>query len=189
MKKIHKRRFLGALSLAVLAGPLAGFAADKTEDQLIAELASPNETKVTDALLQLEKKYPTSTKAFPTMKKLLKDPRAKVRRKAARVLGVLHADVDQENIKDICALLKASDTREIMDGLIALRGLKAQSAVPEIVPFLKHAHPNVIRDACRTLAVLGTKELIPEIEPLLKHSDAKVKLDAQDAIYKLRSKS
>ena len=76
-----------------------------------------------------------------------------------------------------------------MDGLIALRGLKAQAVVPQIVPFLKHSNSYVIRDACRTLAVLGNKDLIPSIEPLLNHSDPKVKQDAQDAIYKLRSKS
>jgi len=189
MSKMCKRSFLGAFMLALLSTSTSVLAADKTEDQLIAELASPNETKVTDALLKLEKKYPTSTKAFPTIKKLLKDPRQKVRRKAARVLGVLHAEVDEENIKDICALLKGSEPREVMDGLIALRGLKAQAVVPQIVPFLKHSNSYVIRDACRTLAVLGNKDLIPSIEPLLNHSDPKVKQDAQDAIYKLRSKS
>ena len=76
-----------------------------------------------------------------------------------------------------------------MDALIALRGLKDESTVPDIMPFLKHAHPNVIRDACRTLAVLGNKDLIPQIEPLLNHPQAAVKKDAQDAIYKLRQKS
>ena len=182
-----KRSFIGALVLALFTAASTAMAA--TEDQLIAALASPNETKVTDALLKLEKQYPTSTKAFPTMKKLLKDPRVKVRRKAARVLGVLHAEVDQENIKDICALLKASDPQEVMDGLKALRGLKATAVVPEITPFLKHSNPGVIRDACRTLAVLGNKDLIPSIEPLLNHANAAVKKDAQDAIYLLRAKS
>jgi len=189
MIKMSKRSFIWALSLALLAAGSPVLANDKTEDQLIAELASPNEGTVTDALLKLEKQYPTSTKAFPTMKQLLKDRREKVRRKAARVLGVLHADVDEENLKDILALTKSSEPREIMDGLIALRGLKAESTVPDIVPFLKHAHPNVIRDACRTLAVLGNKDLIPQIEPLLNHPQAAVKKDAQDAIYKLRQKS
>src|SRR6266496_6560349 len=155
MSKLFKRSFVWALALALLAlaGPV--LAAEKTEDQLIADLASPSEGKVTDALLKLEKQYPTSTKAFPTMKKLLKDPREKVRRKAARVLGVLHAEVDQENIKDICALLKAADPQEVMDGLKSLRGLKAEAVIPDILPFLKHSNSYVIRDACRTLAVLG----------------------------------
>jgi len=76
-----------------------------------------------------------------------------------------------------------------MDGLISLRGLKAESTVPDILPLLNHKHPNVIRDACRTLAVLGNKDLIPQIEPLLNHPEAAVKKDAQDAIYKLRQKS
>src|SRR6266498_1175783 len=180
-----KQSFLRALTLALLTISFSVFGADKTEDRVIAELASPSETKVIDALMTLEKKYPTSTQAFPTIKKLLKDPRQKVRRKAARVLGVLHAEVDQENIKDICALLKGSEPREVMDGLIALRGLKAEAVVPEILPFLKHANAYVIRDACRTLAVLGKKDVIPAIEPLLNHSDPKVRKDAQDALYTL----
>jgi len=188
MKKMSKRSVVWAFSLVLLASA-APVLADEKEDKLIAELASPNESKITDALLKLEKQYPTSTKAFPTMKKLLKDPREKVRRKAARVLGVLHADVDEENLKDILALTKGSDPREIMDGLIALRGLKAESTVPDILPLLKHSHPNVIRDTCRTLAVLGNKDLIPQIEPLLNHPEPAVKKDAQDAIYKLRQKA
>jgi len=189
MSEMCKRSFLGAIMLALLATAFPAVAAEKTEDQLIAELASPVETKVTDALQKLEKKYPTSTKALPKMKELLKDPRVKVRRKAARVLGVLHAEVDQENIKDICELLKGSDPKEVMDGLIALRGLKAEAVVPEILPYLQHANAYVIRDACRTLAVLGKKDVIPAIEPLLNHSDPKVRKDAQDALYTLRSKS
>ena len=189
MRIMCKRSFVWALSLALLAVASPVLAREKTEDELIADLASPNESKVTDALLKLEKQYPTSTKAFPKMKELLKDPRQKVRRKAARVMGVLHADVNQENLTDILALTKGSDPREIMDGLISLRGLKAESTVPELVPFLKHSHPNVIRDTCRTLAVLGNKDLIPQIEPLLNHPEAAVKKDAQDAIFKLRQKS
>ncbi len=175
--------------LAVLALTTPAEAKDKSEDELIAELASPNEDRVAEAMLALEKQYPTSTKAFPTMKKLLTDSRAKVRRKAARVLGVLHADVDEQNLKDICAMLKASEPREQMDALISLRGLKAQSAIPEIVPLLNSPTPNVVRDACRTLAVLGNKDLVPSIEPLLKHADKKVQADAQDAIYKLKQKA
>jgi HEAT repeat protein len=162
---------------------------EKTEEELIADLSSRNEDKVVDTLLALERQYPTSTKAFPTIKKLLTDSRAKVRRKAARVLGVLHADVDEQNLNDICAMLKASDPREQMDALISLRGLKAQSKIPEILPLLDSPTPNVIRDACRTLAELGNKDLIPKIEPLLKHADKKVQTDAQDAIYKLKAKA
>jgi len=162
---------------------------EKTEDQLIADLSSPNEDKVVETLLALEKQYPTSTNAFPTMKKLLTDPRQKVRRKAARVLGVLHAEVDEQNLNDICVMLKASDPREQMDALISLRGLKAQSKIPEIVPLLNSPTPNVIRDACRTLAELGNKDLIPSIEPLLKHADKRVQTDAQDAIFKLKAKA
>jgi len=189
MNQIWKRNLLWTLVLALVALASPVSAKDKSEDELIADLASSTETKVTDALLQLEKHYPTSTKAFPTMKKLLTDPRVKVRRKAARVLGVLHAEVSQEDIKKVCALLKGSDPQEVLDGLKSLRGLKAPDAVAEILPLLKSATPNVIRDACRTLAVLGSKDTIPALEPLLKHPQANVQKDAQDAIFALRAKS
>jgi HEAT repeat protein len=145
---------------------------------------------VTAALQKLEKQYPTSTKAIPAIKKLLADSRPEVRRKSARVLGVLHAEVSETEVKQICGLLKGSQPAEVIDGLKSLRGLKsANSAIPEILPLLKHQHPNVIRDACRTLAVLGNKDLVPSIEPLLNHPNAAVKKDAQDAIFALRAKS
>jgi len=189
MNQIWKRNLFWTLMLALLALASPVLAKDKSEDELIADLASPNETKVTEALLQLEKHYPTSTKAVPTMKKLLTDSRVKVRRKAARVIGVLHAEVDQQDVKNICALLKSADPQEVMDGLKSLRGLKAPEAVAEILPLLKSPTPNVIRDACRTLAVLGGKDTIPSLEPLLKHPQANVQKDAQDAIFALRAKS
>ena len=175
--------------MAALAAPCSVQAAAKTEDQLIAELDGPNEDKVASAMLAIEKQFPASTKAFPKMKTLLKDNRPKVRRKAARVLGVLHADVDKENIKDIVAMVKSSDPAEAMDGLKALRGLKAADAMPEVKASLNSTTPNVVRDALRTLAVLGNKSDIPSIEPLLKHNDAKVQKDAQDAIFALQNKS
>jgi HEAT repeat protein len=179
------------LFCAVLASALTAVAAPKTEDELIAALASPKEKDVTSALLQLEKQYPTSTKAFPEMKKLLTDDRLAVKRKAARVLGSLHAEVSQQDLDAICTLLKESNRDAVIDGLKALRGLKAQSTIPKITPLLKDSslHPNVIRDACRTLAVLGNKDVIPEIEPLLKNSNPAIQKDAQDAIYKLQGKS
>ena len=188
MKKMRDRSFVGMLVLALFAlvSPLA--AADKSEDQLISDLDSKNEDTVVSAMLKLEKLYPTSTKAFPTMKKMLTDSRSKVRRKSARVLGILHAEVNDDDLKAISALLKASDIQEVMDGLKSLRGLKAQKTVPEILPLLKSSTPNVVRDACRTLAVLGDKSHIPAIEPLLTHSVAAVKLDAQDAIFQLKAK-
>ena len=193
MKKLTKRNFLLALALGLFALTAAtSEAAPKkvmTEDELIAELSGPNDEKVADAMLQLERQFPASTKAFPTMKKLLTDPRAKVRRKAARVLGVLHAEVNSTDIKAICALMKSSEPREVMDGLIALRGLKAAEALPEVVPLLKHTHLLVIGDACRTVVALGTKDNIKDLEPLLQHADKKVQKEAQDAIYALKAKS
>ena len=188
MTKIYKYGFAWVASLALLAMAPPAKAAG-AEDELIQKLASPMAQTVTEALQQLEKKYPTSTKALPTIKNLLIDSRASVRRKAARVLGSLHAEVDHDNIKAICKLLQASDVAEITDGLKALRGLKAADAVPEITPFLKHSNTHLVRDACRTLAVLGNKDLIPSIEPLLNHKEPAVQKDAQDAIAVLRAKS
>jgi HEAT repeat protein len=191
MIRMTQRSFIIALTLGVFALTTSQVEAAKvkTEEQLIADLASPKEDVVADAMLKIEKQFPTSTKAIPEIKKYLGDNRAKVRRKAARVIGVLHADVTSAEIKTICGLLKAAEPREVMDGLIALRGLKAEEALPEITPLLNHAAPGVIRDACRTIAVLGGKEHIPLIEPLLKHADPKVQLDAQDTLFKLKAKS
>jgi len=191
MMKLTQRSFLVALACGLFAFTTLSVQAAKvkTEDELIADLASPKEEVVTAAMLKLEKEYPTSPKAVAEIKKYLGDNRAAVRRKAARVLGVLHADVTSAEIKSICALLKASDARENMDGLIALRGLKAAEALPEITPLLNNPTPNVIRDACRTIAELGNKEHIPLIEPLLQHADKKVQKDAQDALFKLKNKS
>jgi len=188
MKTICKRSFIGMLAVALfaLASPVS--AAEKTEDQLIADLDSPRAEVVTAAMLKLEKNHPTSTKAFPKLKSLLTDARQPVRRKAARVLGVLHADVNDTDIKAITAMLKAADVQEVMDALKSLRGLKAPQTVPDILPLLKSSTPNVIRDACRTLAVLGNKDTIPSLEALLNHPNAAVKKDAQDAIFALKNK-
>jgi HEAT repeat protein len=191
MRKLFKRSFIGILVLAfltVILAPLSLQAAPKSEDELIAELASPKEGTVISALQNIEKNYPATTKALPAMKKLLADPRTKVKQKAARVLGVIHADVDSTDISNICELLKSPDKRVIMDGLISLRGLKAQSAIPQILPLLDNPDLNVKRDSCRTLAVLGDKSLIPKIQPLLTYPDLAVQKDAADAIAILKEK-
>jgi len=46
---------------------------------------------------------------------MLTDSRSKVRRKAGRVLGVLHAEVDQTDLNNLVAMFKASDPQEVMD--------------------------------------------------------------------------
>ena len=189
MSHFSKRIFVGVSSWALFMIASSLPAADKSEADLIKDLESPKTAVVTRALQQLEKGYPNSTNGFAAMKKLLRDPRMEVKRKSARVLGVLHAPVSADDITEICRLLKASEPDEIIDGLKSLRGLDAPGAVPEIVLLLKHSHPNVIRDACRTLAVLGRKDVIPSIEPLLSHSRSDVRKDAQDAIFVLRAKS
>lgn len=191
MINLTKRSFLVALACgAVMLATTPAFAAKvKTEDELIADLSSPKETVVTGAMLKLEKQFPTSQKSIAEIKKYLTDNRAAVRRKAARVLGALHAEVTTAELNSIGALLKAADHREIMDGLIALRGLKAKEMLPQITPLLNHAQPNVVRDACRTIAVLGDKSHIPLLEPLRQNPDAKIQKDANDAIFALQAKS
>ena len=188
--KMTKRSFSVAVAIGVYAFTAVTLpAATKlTEDQLIAELSGPNEDKVANAMLQLEKNYPTSTKMIPPIKKLLTDPREKVRRKAARVLGVLHTEVDATDLKNITAMFKAANPQEAMDALKALRGLKAESTLPEILPLLQNAHKGIVRDAIRTISSLGNKSHVPAIEPLLKHEDPAVKKDAADAIFTLQKK-
>jgi HEAT repeat protein len=104
----------------------------------------------------------------------------------------MHADVNEEEVKAIRALLKEPSVGANQEGLKALRGLQGPAvaeATPDILPCLKNSNPYVVRDACRTLAVLGNKDVIPLIEPLLNSHNKKVKKDAQDAIAALRSKS
>jgi HEAT repeat protein len=185
MKTSLKRMLAVTVAGLVLATNVS--AKEKTEAELIADLSSPKPAVVTDALQQIEKKYPTSAAAIAKTKQLLTDNRSAVRRKAARVLGALHADLTQQEMQNVVALLKA-DPQEQMDGLKALRGLKAQSTIPDIVPLLKSATPNVARDACRTLAVLGNKDVIPSIEPLLSSPNKALAKDAQDAIFALKNK-
>jgi hypothetical protein len=164
----------------------------KTEAELIQDLTPANSADdITKAIGQLEdmhRKDANCTNSVPALKRLLPDSRDPVRRKAARVLGIFHAPMDDSEIKQVCQLLKAANWREVVDGLKALRGLDAPQAVPEILPLLKYPQENVVRDSCRTLAVLGTKDVIPSIEPLLNDPNEAVRTDAQDAIAKLRAK-
>lgn len=190
MKNMTKRGFVIGLVIGVFALATCSVQAAKvkTEDELITMLASVKEKEVISAMQEMEKHYPTSAKCQAALKPFLTDSRMPVRRKAARVLGVMNADLNEAQIKSICELLKSPDKHAIIDGLKALRGLKAQSAIPEITPLLKHSDKNVMRDACRTLAVLGNKSLIPEIAPLLQYADPAVQKDAADAIAVLQGK-
>jgi len=176
------------MAMAAFAFTSPATAADKSEEKVIAALANKNEGKVTAAMQEIEKKFPNSVEGVKTIKSMLGDPRVKVRRKAARVIGSIHADCTEAELKSIAELLNGSTAEEIIDGLKALRGLKSQPVIPQILPLLNHATPNVVRDACRTLADIGTKDQIPAIEPLLNHANPAVKKDAQDAIFKLKSK-
>jgi HEAT repeat protein len=189
MTKIVRWSIVGALLVALLAlVPSVQAKAVRSEDELIAALSGSNGKEVARAMLELEKNYPTSTKAFPAIKGLLKDPRPEVRRKAARVLGSLHAEVSNDELKLIADLLKSSDKAEVMDGLKALRGLRAHAVVPEIEAMLEFPNDNVKRDACKTLAVVGDKGSIPKIEPLLQFPAPAVQKDAMDAIAALKAK-
>jgi HEAT repeat protein len=185
MKKFIQRSLVLAAVFAIALPLLAG----KTkENEVLIGLDSPKEKVVLGALQDFEKEHPASATCMAKCKALLADNRPYVRQKAARVLGVLHAAVSPADLNNISLLLNATDKLEVMQGLKALRGLKAQSEIPKIVPLLKNPDDNIKRDSCRTLAVLGDKSLIPEIEPLLKDPDKGVVKDAKDAITALTIK-
>jgi HEAT repeat protein len=182
---LAKRLFAG---LIIFALTLPALAKPKTEADVLTDLASPKEKVVYTALQVYEQDFPDSTNCLAKAKSLLADSRPKVRDKAARVLGALHADLSDAELHEVAALLGSDDKNEIIEGLKALRGLKAQSIVPQIVPLLKYDNDNVKRDACRTLAVLGDKSIIPAIQPLLQYPDKAVVKDANDAIFALNNK-
>jgi HEAT repeat protein len=175
-----------SLSLFLSSSALAS---KKTEEELIAQLASPDEGKVTSALQDLEKGYPESKTAQAAVVSKLKDPREKVQRKAARVLGAIHAPVDRKILADITPLLKSPNKDAVIDGLKALRGLDSKAAVPEMLALLASPDENIKRDTCRTLAEVGDASLVPKIEPLLNDPNKKVQEDARDAISRLKSRS
>jgi HEAT repeat protein len=167
---------------------LPASASKKTEEEWIAQLSSADEGKVTSALQGLEKEYPDSPTARAKIISMLKDSREKVHRKAARVLGAIHAKVDAKVLADITTLLKATNKDAVIDGLKALRGLDAESTVPQILPLLSSPDENIKRDACRTLADLASPSAISKIEPLLNDPNKKVQEDARAAIDKLKLK-
>lgn len=191
MKNMTKRCFVVALALGVFAFTTLSVQAAKkvkTEEELIALLASPKEKTVINALQEMETLYPTSATCQAAIKPLLTDSRVPVVRKAARVLGMMNAPVSEEDLKHIAALLKSTDKATVIDGLKALRGLKAQSMIPEIVPLLQNPDKNIMRDSIRTLAVLGDKSLVPTIQPFMDYPDLAVQKDAADALAILKQK-
>ena len=190
MTKIYGRNFIGGLllALAFFSTPAVQAKPELTEEQIIAELSSPKEAVITSALQKLEKQFPTSPTAIAAVKKFLTDDRIKVKCKAARVLGAIHADVSAAEVASICTLLKSSTPEPVLEGLKSLRGLKAPGAIAEITPLLKSANPKIVRDSCRALAVLGDKSLVPLIQPLLQVPDLGVQKDAADAISILKEK-
>jgi HEAT repeat protein len=186
MKTRLARTLTLSLLFAAISFSLPALASKKTEEELIAQLSSADEGKVTSALQDLEKQYPDSKTAQAAVVSKLKDPREKVQRKAARVLGAIHAPVDRKVLADITPLLKSPNKDAVIDGLKALRGLDSKSTIPEILPLLGDKDDNIKRDACRTLAEIGDASLIPKIEPLLNDPSKKVQEDARDAIGKLK---
>ena len=193
------RLVFGAAFGALMLGMVANLPAEPmktgrtgSEADLIADLAPANSDRViTDAMTELERRHnhdPGITNCIPVLKNLLTDERSSVRRKAARVLGVFHAPMTDDDIKLVCRQLHAADWGEVQSGVKALRDLHATSAVPELVPLLQHSNSSVVRDTCRTLAVVGDKSVIPAIEPLLKNPKTSVVKDAQDAINILKAK-
>jgi HEAT repeat protein len=177
-----------ALSFFFAAISLPALASKKSEQEWIAQLASADEGKVMSALQGLEKEHPESLTARAKIISMLKDPREKVQRKAARVLGAINAKVDAKVLADITPLLKSANKDAVIDGLKALRGLDAVSTVPQILPLLASPDENIKRDACRTLAEIGSPAVISKIEPLLSDPNKKVQEDARTAIARLKLK-
>jgi len=189
MTKLFRWSLAGLLLAATVAVAPSARAKDlKTEDELIADMSSSKENIAVHAMLEYEKRFPTSTKGLPVIKKNLTDSRTAVRQKAARVLGSLHAEVSRDDLKTIAAMLKSQDKKEAMNAAIALRGLESKPVIPDLVEALKYPDDNVKRDACRTLAVVGNKSVIKDIEPLLQFPSAAVQKDAMDAINALKMK-
>lgn len=186
MKKMTKRLFLSLLAAAAFVMPATLVAKEKTEAEVLAMLESKNADEVCSAMLNIEKRFSSNESAIKTIRTMLADPRLAVQRKAARVLGVLHTELTGDELKSVYALLKSSDRLAVIDGLKALRGLKAPGAAAEIIPLLQNTDENIVRDSCRTLAEMGAKSAIPSIEPLVSNPNKAIAKDAQEALFKLK---
>ena len=167
------------------------------------------------ALHILPRSFPASTNAIAVIKEILhnneaiaaneenidnttKPPTSRVRRvdsiliarAAARALGEYHATASDADVEIIFKQLISSHiTDTAMDGLKALRGMKAPQAVPMLLPLLKDGNEHVLRDTIRTLAVLGDESTIPYIKPFLHNNRIRVVGDAQEAIEALKAKA
>lgn len=185
MKSIGRYILAIAFALTMAVPVLAG---QPSESDVINNLGSTDERTVLSGLKSAEKDYPTDAAIQAKVKGLLTDPREKVRAKAGRVLGALHAELSDADLKNLAAMLNSQSKDEVLDALKSLRGLKAQSVEMQIVPLLKNPDANIERDACRTLAVIGDKSVIPDIKPLLDSPNKAVVKDANDAIFALGNK-
>ena len=179
------RRALLFTVIALFAASTA-LASKKSEEEWIALLSSTDEGKVTGALQGLEKEYPESLTARAKIISMLKDPREKVQRKAARVLGAINAKVDAKVLADITPLLRSTNKDAVVDGLKALRGLDAASTVPQILPLLSSPDENISATPAARLPRSRTLSVISKIEPLLNDANKKVQEDARTAIAKLK---
>jgi len=173
------------LGLALLPAS-ASRASEKSKEEVVAQLSSADESKVYDALQYVEKHFPEDAALREKVCSFLTDSRPKIKRKAARVLGALGANLTKDQVRDVQSLLAASDKETVIDGLKALRGLANRDDFAPILPLLQNSDQNIKRDACRTLAVIANKSAIPKIEPLLNDPDKKVREDAEAAIRALK---
>ncbi len=190
---IGRRSAILVLPLAVLVAGSRPARADELSDArekaVLATLAPPNpETSVLQGLVTIEEQFPDSQTAAARVLPLLKDSRAKVRRKAVRVLGVLQPKLEPRELADVTKLLASSDGPEVVDALKGLRGLYAPPSIPAILPLLRHPDEHVKREACRTLAIVADRSVVPSLEPLLKDPVGDVRTDAEGAIAQLRRK-
>jgi len=187
MKKTQKFFWLGIFAALVLAVPSC-ISPDKPVAQYITDLDSSDDTTVYTALEQIRKVYPTSLAAQAKVKTLLADKRINVRRQAVRTIAAVHAEVNETDLNNIAAFLDDKNPQIIIDGLKALRELKAQSMIPRIIPLLQNPNHSVMRDAIRTLSALGDEKLIPTLQPFLTFPDKNVRQDAAYAIELLKTK-
>ena len=75
------------------------------DEKLINALVSDDLNKVDNALGDVESMAHPDTNVLLAVKKLLPDPRPSIRQKAARVLGTIHAPMNQNDLDAICFML------------------------------------------------------------------------------------
>jgi HEAT repeat protein len=129
--------------------------------------------------------------AIPSLIRLLKDPNAKVRSRAALILGNMASPDSSDFLLSTTPIVfSAPDSAALPTSAATARKRKQESArtsIPSLIPLLKDLNSEVRRNAAFALGEMGesAKSTIPQLTPLLKDSNPEVRAVSAEALKRL----